>query len=240
MSTSQRHLELSALLDEKKDKDFFTTKVSDKAWPPQKRLLVLDSSFNPPTKAHLNLLQKAHEAYPPNFFDSALLLFSTVNADKQLSGASVVQRVQMMELVSDELVTVGCTRYGRFIDKATAIRSQFPETELYFILGYDTMVRLLDQKYYETTVQEALQPFFQCCRLICADREPLDEQVWTNIQQTYGNLIQRIRLDPQVALLSSTKARTAIQVNDKVAMETIMPSKIVDYISQQDNFIYKI
>lgn len=242
MSTisSQNSDELQSLLENNKHTNFFTTKTAKENWPPQRRLLILDSSFNPPTKAHLNLLKKARDAYPSDFFDATLFLFSTNNADKQLTGANLVQRVQMMDLVADDYTSVGCTPYGRFIDKSTAIRSQYPNTELYFILGYDTMVRLIDPKYYETTVQEALAPFFKCCRLICADREPYDEQLWEEIKQTYGDLIQRIRLDTDVSTLSSTKARKAIQSNDRQAMELIMPSAIVDYISKQDNFIYQI
>jgi nicotinamide-nucleotide adenylyltransferase len=228
-SSRQRQDEISDLIEKNKQTDFFTTKTPND-WPPKGRLLILDSSFNPPTHAHLNLLRKASEAYSPGYFNASLLLFSINNADKKLTGASVVQRVQMMELVSGDMAAVGCTTYGRFVDKATAIRSQFPGTELYFIVGYDTMVRLLDPKYYETTVQEALQPFFHHCRLVCADREPFDEHVWADIQTTYGDLIQRIRLDSHVAALSSTEARKAIHSNDRPLMESIMPPIIVDYL----------
>ncbi|KAG6334485.1 hypothetical protein ID866_4596 [Astraeus odoratus] len=75
------------------------------------RISVLDSSFNPPTLAHLALISSrpprrsqdiADEVSAPEDYDARLLLFSTHNADKSLKpgDASFVQRLEMMYLLS--------------------------------------------------------------------------------------------------------------------------------------------
>ena len=66
-------------------------------------LAVLDSSFNPPTRAHLHLLASSMERFGTA---RALLLLAKQNADKAVVGASLVQRLQMMELLAREEVVV--------------------------------------------------------------------------------------------------------------------------------------
>ncbi|TBU62885.1 hypothetical protein BD310DRAFT_917338 [Dichomitus squalens] len=92
--------------------------VSHPRWPippgsftsPTLHISVLDSSFNPPTLAHLAL---ATTPPPPNAslsagqqdFDARLLLLSVRNADKQLKpgDATHEQRAEMMVLLAAEL-----------------------------------------------------------------------------------------------------------------------------------------
>ncbi|RCH96052.1 hypothetical protein CU098_011241, partial [Rhizopus stolonifer] len=149
------------------------------------RLLILDSSFNPPTRAHASLIETTVSQYPPGFFDAILLLLSTNNVDKSMTGASVNQRIEMMQLMAskDRTMTVGITCHGKFVDKQKAIHSRYPRLELYFILGYDTLVRLLDPKYYDLPLKQALEPFLNNCRLVCADRGQQDPMFWQRVEQ---------------------------------------------------------
>lgn len=72
---------------------------------PPKTLYILDSSFNPPSIAHLTLATSAIRY--PNPRDEKphrlLLLFSTHNADKAPSPASFEQRLAMMVLFAEDL-----------------------------------------------------------------------------------------------------------------------------------------
>ena len=63
---------------------------------PADSLAVLDSSFNPPTRAHLHLLSMAAEELK---LSHSLLLLAKQNADKPVLGASLVQRLEMMERI---------------------------------------------------------------------------------------------------------------------------------------------
>jgi len=63
-------------------------------------LAVLDSSFNPPTRAHVHMLRTAAEAFG---LESKLLLLASTNADKTLAGqTSLLDRLQMMRLVAED------------------------------------------------------------------------------------------------------------------------------------------
>lgn len=74
------------------------------------RISVLDSSFNPPTRAHLalaNLPIPPHQESPQatDDYDAHLLLLSVRNVDKTLksSDASYIQRLEMMKLLESEV-----------------------------------------------------------------------------------------------------------------------------------------
>lgn len=224
------------------------------------RLLVLDSSFNPPTKAHAALLTKALDSRP-GYYDASLLLLSTQNADKELTGASIVERAQMMEILARRQaslgnpVYVGLTCQARFINKATEIQTwhqkqqehkkhQYTGIELHFILGQDTVTRLLDPKYYvPQPVKEALDPFFENCYLICADRpgytkENDDDEFWkTPLVRSYADRIARISLADYgpVASISSTLARQAVARisavdGNRETLLQFLDDDIVDYV----------
>lgn len=70
-------------------------------------IAVLDSSFNPPSRAHLALLLSSPILAPTKrAYDGHLLLFSTQNADKgagKPGDASLSQRVQMMTLMAKDV-----------------------------------------------------------------------------------------------------------------------------------------
>ncbi|KAF9467995.1 hypothetical protein BDZ94DRAFT_1246914 [Collybia nuda] len=88
------------------------------------RILVLDSSYNPPTLAHLALANSRRPTYSPQLhqnlsnnvmdydaldYDAKLLLLSVRNADKVLKAgdASYLQRLEMMELLTKNIVQYG-------------------------------------------------------------------------------------------------------------------------------------
>lgn len=188
------------------DSDFALTYPTNFKWPPPRpdggptRIAILDSSFNPPTLAHRALLfSTLAAAASPADFDAALLLFSTTNADKQLQGVGVQERVMMMEIVARGMAAasfdsdsntssvshamknfaVGITKHARFLDKAESIlswhRTQYPPSspslDLHFIMGLDTILRLFSPRYYAPTpVVQALQPFFARSRVVWANR----------------------------------------------------------------------
>jgi nicotinic acid mononucleotide adenylyltransferase len=235
--------------------EFFTTFTSQSHWPyisseatKQKtcRLLVLDSSFNPPTKAHANLLSKALASKPSNYFDASLLLFSTTNADKKLVGASVLQRACMMELMAASSkiinIAVGFTPHAKFVDKAKAIESWFQNpVELVFILGYDTIIRLFDPKYYNSIpVKDALASFFENHKLVCADRKGStgddDQKFWNRIKNDYNpDLITRIQLDQDTAAISSTMARSLLSSSSDEGLDKVLDLSIIQFIREESN-----
>ncbi|KAF8950609.1 hypothetical protein BGZ46_004414 [Entomortierella lignicola] len=168
---------------------FQTTFTATNSWPfttdrpasvsRPTRIAVLDSSFNPPTKAHYQLLKAAVRSG----CDAILLLLATNNVDKGQTGAGAIERLEMMEAVamdsiSDEKensalcqIAVGLTIYARFMDKAQPILDRYPANtvQLSWIMGHDTMTRLFDPKYYKD-VHTDMAPFFEQCDVICSSR----------------------------------------------------------------------
>lgn len=78
------------------------------------QIMVLDSSFNPPTMAHLALANSRRPSYqtpdsdthtPGGDYDAKLLLLSVRNADKSLKAgdATYIQRLEMMALLAKDI-----------------------------------------------------------------------------------------------------------------------------------------
>lgn len=142
-------------------------------------LYVLDSSFNPPTLAHLRIATSALQG-KPNLPGRLLLLLATQNADKPVKPASFEDRLIMMELFAHDLLSqqqqmqfpqidIAVTRKPYFVDKAAEIdlSGVYPSSvEQVHLTGYDTLVRIFNPKYYppEHTLQP-LVPFLSQHRL---------------------------------------------------------------------------
>jgi nicotinic acid mononucleotide adenylyltransferase len=96
---------------------------------------VLSGSFNPLHDGHRDLLATAtaHTGQP------GIFELSVINVDKPALPYSVIQRRAAQFATSGTLVI---SRAPRFLDKARLM----PQST--FVLGYDTVIRLLDPKYY--------------------------------------------------------------------------------------------
>lgn len=139
-------------------------------------LYILDSSFNPPTLAHFHIATSALELSGSGSSSSStptpllifnhvsvqkrlLLLLATKNADKAPPSASkLTQRLGMMTIFAEEIgaatntiVDVGVIKKPYFHEKAPAIAQSGeypPSTPHVYLIGFDTLIRLLNPKYY--------------------------------------------------------------------------------------------
>ncbi|PBP18892.1 cytidylyltransferase family protein [Diplocarpon rosae] len=143
--------------------------------PPPKTVYILDSSFNPPTLAHAHIILSALRASTPSSTPpQVLLLLAIQNADKAAQPATFEKRLAMMQLFADDVlgdisslfqsdsktqreqdkvgIDIGLTTLPYFADKYQHISpsEQYPlqETEQVHLIGYDTLVRCFDTKYY--------------------------------------------------------------------------------------------
>ena len=141
-----------------------------------KTLYVLDSSFNPPTRAHLHIAVTAilnDEKARLEPVKRLLLLLATQNADKSPKPASFEQRLTMMSIFAEDLVSsvqeqlhddqegikglvveVGVIKSPLYLDKTAVIEQsgQYGEVnagpEQVHLTGFDSLIRLFDTKYY--------------------------------------------------------------------------------------------
>lgn len=147
--------------------------------PPPKVLYVLDSSFNPPTRAHLRIASSALLEQLESG-SHLLLLLATQNADKPSKPAPFEDRLAMMELFAHDVrshlaarhsslpasstehiptIDIAVTKKPYFIDKAAAIEASehYPSPlEQVHLIGYDTLIRIFNTKYYPP--EHTLQP----------------------------------------------------------------------------------
>lgn len=169
---------------------------------PSHSLFVLDSSFNPPTAAHLSIATSALEdSRRPS---RLLLLLATQNADKPSKPAWFEDRLVMMTLFAQDLRThlqsrlselpdidIGVTKKPYFVDKAAAIEESglyTSDTEQVHLTGYDTLIRIFNPKYYPPThTLQPLEPFLSRHRLRVTMR-PDDE--WGNREEQEDYLRQ--------------------------------------------------
>jgi nicotinamide-nucleotide adenylyltransferase len=144
-----------------------------------KTLLILDSSFNPPSIAHQNLATTALHKTSTSISSTPgphrlLLLFSTMNADKAPSAAPFDQRLTLMTIFAVDLlkslqthpqsqdytipaIDIGITTAPYYSDKSLAITDS-PEGQSWYpskpqhihLLGFDTLTRFFAPKYYQS------------------------------------------------------------------------------------------
>lgn len=176
-----------------------TSRSHEQSSQTNKPLLILDSSFNPPSIAHLTLAQSALKSSPTN---RLCLLFATMNADKAPSPAPFQHRLAMMALLAQDLLSslqqetesnpdkeelsidVAVTTAPYYNAKSAAISDSeaYPSHPRHtHLLGFDTITRFFNPKYYASTHDpplSALAPFFEAGHRLRVTLRP-DESNYT-------------------------------------------------------------
>ncbi len=196
------------------------------------RVVVLPAAYNPPTIAHLHLLELATRE--PGITAASAFL-STRNVDKGVHGATLVQRVEMLlALAETNAFAVLATNQARLADQSRALTETFDGVEFDFIVGYDTLERVFDERYYEDIAAE-LAPFFAAHRLLATNRaEHGIAEVERFVEEHplarhYQDRILIRELDEHPASLSSTAAREDASAGLESAQ---LPPAVAAYIRE--------
>jgi len=121
------------------------------------KLGILPGSFNPLTRAHVELAEAAR-----SHVDEVLLVVPSAFPHKDYSGATLEQRIAMIESVGLSMPrSIGVSDRGLFLDIARECRAHYdPELRLYFLCGRDAAERILTWDYGRPGVaEEMLQDF---------------------------------------------------------------------------------
>jgi len=200
------------------------------------RLGVFSASFNPLTFAHLKIIELAEAQRD---LKEVLLLLAKANVDKDIFGAPLDQRLKVLECYArnESNLSVAVCSHGRFIDKIFALKKLYPSnTEFFFIIGYDTLVRIFDQKYY-TDMDKELDELFSQSRFIVANRgkdgvKSINDYLMKNpISQKYINKFDTIHLEEPYAQISSTEVRECVSNGNSI--EKLVPEFISDWIEKK-------
>ena len=249
-----------------------------------KTLYVLDSSFNPPTRAHLHIAATAilnDEKARLEQGKRLLLLLAIQNADKAPKSASFEQRLTMMSIFAEDLVSsvreqlrgcqggsndlvveVGVIKCPLYLDKTASIEqsSQYGEVnagpEQVHLTGFDSLIRLLDTKYYPPHhTLHPLEAMFSKHRIRVTrrtgdkwgDRREQDaylQAVANGDRENEGAKRQwATRIDlvdnrsENEEVISSTKVRNAAKDRDGPALSRLVTDGVKDWVLDQKLYL---
>ena len=198
----------------------------------QGRWAVLPSAFNPPTRAHLRLLELALGV---EGVQGGAALLTTRNVAKGIEGAALADRIGMLlaARASRPGLAVLAANQARIADQAATLRATWPEATLDFVLGYDTLVRLFDDQYYDGPMESVLDPFFECHRVVATNRGEVsvaDMEAWVAERASrYAARIITVGLDEEHGRMASSKARARIGAG---AGSDDVPAEVAAYIRE--------
>lgn len=164
--------------------------------------------------------------------DELLLLLAKANVDKTVFGLPLAARLLTLKKYTKnrDRCSVGVSSHGRYIDKVTALKAILPpETEFHFIVGYDTLVRIFDPKYY-TDFHAELEALFKEARFIVANRAEADIQTISDFMDRpeihrYVPYVSCLPLPDVYAYMSSTEVRELLRQGE--AIEHLVPASIL-------------
>ncbi|KAG6845474.1 hypothetical protein H0H87_008834 [Tephrocybe sp. NHM501043] len=249
--------------------------------PQQLRVLVLDASFNPPTLAHLALVNSPLPRFSKpdaksvvddgHDYDAKLLLLSVRNADKTLKpgDATYLQRLDMLQIFAQDIiqndnfpanVAIAMVDEPTFVGKSRLLQAFFKsrfatsphnskdyDIQLNFIVGFDTLERLVQPRYYGSEEQmsialrQFLSPEGDNSRVVCARRalstSPSASGVDFAIASKFisSGRITIIDIDDDVKTYSSSEVRDTIhQLGlEADAWRKFVPQGIASYIERE-------
>ena len=195
---------------------------------------VLPASFNPPTSAHEALVTEAGKVVA---FDEILLVLDQWAMDKELIDAPLEDRLLMLLFLfgDDPQISLGIANQGLFLDKVAALHQVYQQdTQIYFIVGYDTIIRVLDPIYYKER-DESLRALFSQARFVVANRGDRDEE---DLKELFGRAENRpfaeqitpLALSPDMAHISSSEVRSRLA--EGTSVQGFVPPKLEEFLLQ--------
>ncbi|GBC82264.1 Nicotinate-nucleotide adenylyltransferase [bacterium HR10] len=203
------------------------------------RLGVFPASFNPPTRAHVEIIRRAREHYD---LEAIALLPGLTNADKRAYEAALEDRVAMLLATfgTDPTIAIGVVSHPFLVDMILPLRREYATSEIVFLVGSDTFERLLDRqgrylgRYYKPYRDRAavLEDLFSASRVIVAARGSFTcaalEQLLEEEALPYGSRIACMELPEEVRFISATEVRWRIRRGESIA--SLVPEAVEAYI----------
>jgi len=206
------------------------------------RLGVFASSFNPPTTAHIELMRRAADIFS---LDEVLSLAGKSNADKTSYECSLIDRLAMLLLAAtdDSRISVGLSSHAFYVDMLEGLERIYPQTDLHFIVGFDTFERVMDRedrytaKYYRHFPDRlaAIEQLLTHSSLIVASRSGAGRKEVRELLKTIpASLAERVTdLDFPTDLgeRSSTEVRSRLRSGKSIS--GLVPPLVERYIAER-------
>lgn len=147
-----------------------------------KRLIVAAGSYDPLTVAHVSLFRKGLEAVRRNSgnngLEETLIITSTAHFEKVINlmeNAAIYDRVHSQEgfATCEGNVSLGFFNKALFVEMAASIQVEYPNAQIYFVVGTDVMKKVLDPVGYKKInidYRESQERLFNSCSFIVSQR----------------------------------------------------------------------
>lgn len=194
-----------------------------------RRVGILCGSFNPLTRAHGELADRARQVFQ---LDCVFFTLARVTVDKeQVTEMGLEDRLLLLSLYAQRHghLGVAAVNRGLYFEQARAFRALFgPQVALHFITGMDKLVQIFDPRYYDDR-ELALRQLFSLTSLLIANRGDMDQDTFLRLleqphNRPYRPFLHFFRLPDTVTELSATAIRQAVAagevLGDRVPPET--------------------
>ncbi len=199
------------------------------------RVGILPGSFDPPTRAHVELALEAKKAFK---LDSVIFTISRVTIDKEeIEGLCLEDRLLILSLIARELgwVSLAATNRGLYYEQANALRALLGrKAKIYFLVGMDKVMQILDPRYYENR-ETALLSLFTEAQIVAANRgslreEELKEMLASPENENFKDRIYYLPLAEETAEISSSALRDKIHRGE--AFESRVPETVAAFVTE--------
>jgi nicotinic acid mononucleotide adenylyltransferase len=183
---------------------------------PRDAVIVFTGSFNPPTTAHIAMLQEARRytrQHEPMHLYAAM---SKHTVDKEsVERPLLLDRIVLLQkLLHRRVPDTGILLFNRglYVDQAEAVQRSFPEVKrIFFLMGFDKIVQILDPRYYQDR-DAALRDLFQRAELLVAPRgndgvQELGELIQQSQNRQFARYIHPLPLNRAYRNISSSQIR---------------------------------
>lgn len=200
---------------------------------------VFPASFNPLTRAHVEIIVRAREHF---HLEAIALVPGLTNADKRVYEAPLEDRAVMLLVAfeTDPTIAIGVASHPFFADLLLPLRREYATSEIIFLVGSDTFERLLDRegrylgRYYTPYRDrvEVLEDLFSASRMIVAARGQFAcsalEQLLDEETARFRSRIACLELPEDVKAISATEVRRRIRMGESIA--ALVPESVEAYI----------
>ena len=197
------------------------------------RLGVLGGSYNPITHAHLAIADTVVSKFG---LHEVLFLLPAVPPHKTIFGASLEQRLEMMQLAVPDrpYAAVGLSTHGLFLDMYQGLVGVYPpSTEVFFLTGRDAAERILTWKYDDA--EAALRQMFTAFQFIVCDRDGPFHLPDDPLLAPYRQRIHGCTLPPGFNHVSATEVRRRCQQGQ--SLDDLVPTGVARYISAHKLYV---
>lgn len=193
--------------------------------PARTRLVILSGSFNPPTRAHIHVLQAA--AIAASGWPVYLLPVKAIDKE-DVTVLRVEDRLALIDGLGGNAIAV--TSVGLYVDQARAFRALAPGSALTFVTGYDKLVQILDPRYYDDR-DAALDALFELADLLVAPRGGQDSAAVQETIDTRGRRWKHaLHVLPPPPNLDSMLSSSAVRATPPAELENEVEGEVRDFL----------